>query len=74
MGKKGTGKKEPFSIFSHTIECFAYLSVLSLGAATILSLDLFDAVCGKNGIVRDKKKHTQQVEIYLGGCFRSFVV
>lgn len=56
MGKKGTEKKDPFSIFSHTIECFAYLSVLSLGAATILSLDLFDAVCGKNGIVRDKKK------------------
>lgn len=74
----GEQKKEPFSIFSHTIECFAYPSVLSPGAANIFITRIYLLRCvRKQKRQRQvKEKFTQQSRdlILVVVCFRSFAV
>lgn len=74
------GKCEPFSIFSHTMECFAYPSVLSPGAANIFIARFI--CCGVRGIktaaTKKKRKksslHSKSKIFAAMVCFRSFVV
>lgn len=67
-------KSEPFSIFSHTIDCFAYPSVLSPGAAKMfITRFICCGVCGGN----EKKNPISQSESTICAavvCFRSFIV
>lgn len=64
------GKSEPFSIFSHTMEYFAYPSALSPGAANIFITRFI--CCGVRGINGSKTKKKANLTAVV--CFRSFIV
>lgn len=58
------GKSEPFSIFSHTMEYFAYPSALSPGAANIFITRFI--CCGVRG-VKKRQQDQKESESYCGG-------